>query len=175
MIRSKITTLLLIVIVIAFFRAHALSAQDQKNANVHQEIKSKSFNLVDAKGRVCAKLWNGASGTSPQLTFFSTSGVPTYVIEGKTSAVKQHANPSALYRATMVDSTINRIIGKGRWVILDDGSWWEVGSGEESQVVSWGRVEVVITDPKKFGEFYFYDLYNSEDKESVSVTFKGYR
>jgi hypothetical protein len=92
----------------------------------------------------------------------------------RTHAFPHSSKAGGGYAGLMEDHTIVKIVGHGKFVALDDGSEWEVSDGEEDQVESWGYVDVLLRDPMTFGAFTFYTLYNSEDREEVSVTFKGY-
>jgi len=67
------------------------------------------------------------------------------------------------------EHTVSEIIGRGRYVRLDDGSTWEVDHGEESMVEGWGTVEVVLKVVDVDGTR-IYELINTDDDEEVSVT-----
>lgn len=81
----------------------------------------------------------------------------------------RRASPTNSIRVVSIEEhTISQVLGRGMYVVLDDGTRWRVDEGEEDQVDSWGSVEVLLKETE-FQGYRFYEIVNTEDRESVRV------
>lgn len=80
------------------------------------------------------------------------------------------------YSGTIEGHWIREIIARGRYVLLEDDSLWEVDKADTVTTSLWLRASKIVVATKRVESTVLFELVNvdNDDPERVYVTFRGY-